>query len=74
VANIMPKVEKEASARYDGIVKKEREELIKNGVKFITWSPADVKKFYEVARKAGGEEAVRLSPDQAPALLKMITK
>jgi TRAP-type C4-dicarboxylate transport system substrate-binding protein len=74
VADIMPRVENEASARYAEIVRKEREELIKNGVKFITWSPADAKKFYEIARKAGGEEAVRVSPDLAPALLKMITK
>ncbi len=74
VADIMPRVENEASARYAETVKKEREDLIKNGVKFITWAPADVKKFYEVARKAGAEEAVRVSPDQAPQLTKMITK
>jgi TRAP-type C4-dicarboxylate transport system substrate-binding protein len=74
VTDVMPRVEKQAVAHYAEIVKKEREDLIKNGVKFITWSPADVKKFYEVARKAGGEEAVRLSPDHAPELLKMITK
>ncbi len=74
VTDIMPRVEKEASARHAEMVKNEREELIKHGVKFVTWSPGDVKKFYETARKAGTEEAIRVSPDQAPELTKMITK
>lgn len=74
VTDIMPKVENKASAHYAEIVKKEREELIKNGVKFITWSPDDAKKFYEVARKAGTEEAIRLAPEEGPRLTKMITK
>jgi TRAP-type C4-dicarboxylate transport system substrate-binding protein len=74
VTGLMPRVEKETCARHAETVKKEHEELIRQGVKFITWSPGDVKKFYEIARKAGGEEAVRVSPDHAPELLKMITK
>jgi TRAP-type C4-dicarboxylate transport system substrate-binding protein len=74
VTDLMPRVEKETCARHAETVKKEREELIRQGVKFITWSSGDVKKFYEVARKAGIEEAIRVSPDHAPELTKMIMK
>lgn len=74
IYEVMPLVEKEARTKQNDNVKKERAELAKEGVQFITWQPADVKKFAEVARKTGMEEAVRLSPDEAPALLKMITK
>ena len=74
IMDVMPAVEKASIARQAENVKTERAELVKEGVQFITWPPAEVKKFYEVARKTGTEEALRVSPDQAPTLLKMIIK
>lgn len=74
VAEIMPKVEEIAVARHADFVKKEREELEKQGVKFIKWSPEAAKKFYELAAQAGRDEALRVAPENAPKLIKMITK
>ena len=74
VLDIMPEVERVAVARHADLVKKEREELIKQGVTFIKWSPEDAKKFYELARKAGREEALRVAPEHRPELIKMITR
>ena len=74
IKDLMPKVEREAVARNSDFIKKEREELIKQGVKYIRWSPAEEKKFYEVAQKTGIAEANRLSPKHAPELIKLITK
>lgn len=70
----MPRVERETLAKHQAIVKSEREELIKLGVKFVKWEAAEEKALYAAARKSGIEEAKRLSPDQAPELIKLIMK
>ena len=59
VLDIMPEVERVAVARH-ARRREGREELIKQGVTFIKWSPEDAKKFYELAR-GGRPEGRRLS-------------
>jgi len=74
ISDLMPRVEKEAAARHAEHVRKEREELAKQGVKFIAWSPEDTKRFNEIAKKVGIEEARSSLPGPRPELIKMITK
>jgi TRAP-type transport system periplasmic protein len=74
ITEIMPQAERESCARHVDFLNAERAELEKQGVKFLRWPPDEVKKFYDVVRKAGIEEAQRLSPDHASELIKLLLK
>jgi len=74
VTDIMPRVEQATCAQFAKWIKQERALLIREGLKYVTWSPSDVKKFQEMARKAGIKELKRVSPDHGPELIKMVTK
>lgn len=51
-----------------------RQQVIEDGIKIITFEPADAKRWIETAHRAAWEEIDRIDPVNGPKLRKLITK
>jgi TRAP-type transport system periplasmic protein len=55
-------------------VARARQQVIDDGIKIITFEPADAKRWIETAHRAAWEEIDRIDPVNGPKLRKLITK
>ena len=60
--------------KFQARISSYRDMLIKKGMKMITFSPEDTKKWSDTAREAGWAELLKRSPEYGPKLKKLFTK
>jgi hypothetical protein len=71
ISKMMPDYEADMVKYYDDAIKKERDVLIKSGVKFIKLDPKEAEKYTNMAYDAWWDFMMTKVPDLVPQLKKM---